>query len=307
MNKSLRQSIRLFLKKIGDFFVKTNVGRFIGLSGVVIGFLQTIGIWENLLMTVTKSISLLGQYLLFPIFSFPIYFWVLVIWLTLWLRSQSKYLKLVSGEFVDDFRHGLSNWEYGGDSWKTEYEDEEPYLSVTESSDGGISKKGFSWSDYEFSFKAKMINKNAGWIVRAENRNKYLMIQLNMEKEPYRLRLHLRVPPLQIPGLEGTHDWLVMQENEVNLDKQIKFFEWIDIRIVVFGSNIDVYINSQHAAHYFIPDPIRWGNVVRKKDETGIKEDTYVASVNYSAGKVGFRCSGHEHSHFRDVRVKPLL
>jgi hypothetical protein len=98
------------------------------------------------------------------------------------------------------------------------------------------------------------------------------------------------------------------------VDKPLNFLEWFDAKIVVFGSNIDVYINKQHVAHYFIPDPIRWENVFVEKDEDEeartkqkLGKRKYVASINYSSGKVGFRCSGNEHAHFRSVKVKPLM
>lgn len=295
------------LQKVGRFFIKTDIGRLLTFLTSSIIFLQTIGWWSRVVIELRNAFFLVKDYLLIHFLDIPIYFWILFSMVWLWLYQKSKFLGLVAGEFVDDFSKGLGNWEYGGEGWKTEFENGKPLLSVSQSSDGGISSKGFAWADYEFSFKTKIINKNVGWIIRAENRNKYLMIQLNMEKEIPRLRLHLRIPPLQIPGVASPNAWMVMQEDNLNLDTPIKLLQWFETKIIVFGSTIDIYINNQHASHYFIPDPIRWRNVIVREDKKEkIDEETYIASINYSSGKVGFRCFGNEHAHFRNLRVIPL-
>lgn len=298
----------MFIKKIIKFLLTTELGRIITFFTAIIALLKTIGWWTSVVAFLESSLLQFKVLFLTNILEIPVYFWLLFLILIYKFYQKSKYVSIVAGEFVDDFSSGLGNWEYGGEGWKTEFEEGKPLLSVSHSSDGGISNKGFNWSDYEFTFRAKVINKSVGWVIRAENRSKYLMIQLNMEKDIPRLRLHLRIPPLQLPGIEKSYAWMVMQENDLVLDKQIKLLEWFETRIVVLGSNIDVYINGRHVAHYFIPDPIRWSNnVQKKKDEVNIDEETYIASVNYSAGKVGFRCYGDEHAHIQHVKVTPLL
>lgn len=274
----------------------------------VVSLLQALRIWEYILSSIGIQINTLYSFLLNPFWGVPVYFWIITLGLVFWIFWQHAYLRLVSGVFTDNFNNGLSKWEFGGEGWKIEHENKKPYLSVSQSSDGGITKKGFAWSDYEFSFKTKMVKKNAGWIIRAEHRNKYLMIQLNMEEKTPKLRLHLRIPPQDKLEPERGYDWLVMQVDEVVLVNPIKFLEWFDVKIVVFGSNVDVYLNKQHAAHYFIPDPIRWENVIETKNKDKINKKKYIASMNYSSGKIGFRCSrsNKEHAHFRTVKVKPL-
>jgi hypothetical protein len=215
-----------------------------------------------------------------------------------------KRINVVAGEFKDDFDEGLGKWEFGGEGWKTEKENGDYVLSVSESGDGGITSRGFSWSDYQFSFKTKIINKSAGWIVRAESRNKYLMIQLNLEEDQSpKLRFHLRLPHSD----KRNYDWIVTQVDELTHLKDIKKLNWIKVKIIVLGSNIDVYLNDHHAVHYFVADPIRWKEdyeISSSKSEP--KVDSYLATINYGAGKVGFRCSQGEHAHFREVRVKPM-
>ena len=215
-----------------------------------------------------------------------------IISVTIW--SFWKRLSIVAGEFKDDFSAGLYKWEFGSEGWRIEKEKGEFVLSVSESQDGGITKKGFTWSDYEFSFETKIVKHNVGWIIRAENRNKYLMIQLHMEdvSNP-KLRLHLRYPD---------YPWVVTEEKNISLDKPIKYLEWIKVRITVSGSNVDVYMNNQHCEHYFLYDPFVFRQVGNKK----ASEKTVV--MNYAVGRVGFRCAPpNEHAHFKNVRVKPLL
>ena len=214
-----------------------------------------------------------------------------------------KRISTVAGEFTDDFSNGLSKWEFGGEGWKIEKENNDHILSVSESSDGGITNRGFSWSDYQFSFETKIINKNVGWIIRAESRNKYLMVQLNLEDvEKPKLRFHLRLPHSD----RRNFDWMVTQVDELDYINKIEKYCWVKVRIMVLGSNIDVYLNNQHAAHYFVADPIKWKEEYQISKGSEPKVGTFIATINYGAGKVGFRCSQDEHAHFRNVKVKPL-
>lgn len=230
-------------------------------------------------------------FIIITLFSISLYFFF-------WRR-----LELVAGEFVDGFNNGLEKWEFGGEGWKIESEDKKCLLSVSESQDGGITKKGFTWYDYEFSFQNKIINHNVGWIVRAENRTKYIMIQLHFEDDNNpKLRLHYRVN-------NKDYQWVVAQEDKLQMKKMIKKMEWFFVKITVNGSNIDVEINNEHVVHYFIADPIRFSSiqdVIDNKGET-IRKQPETVVINYAAGKVGFRCAPVEHAHFRNVKVKPIL
>lgn len=296
-------------KHVGRFIFNTTLGRLTWILSSIVLFLNTMGWWKSVIAFTTEKLLWLGTFLASHFLELPIYFWLILIYGLIWAIQKSRYLSLVAGEFVDDFSGGLGNWEYGGEGWKTETEDGDPLLSVSQSGGGGISTKGFNWSDYEFSFDIKVISKNVGVIVRAENRSKYLMIQLNCENQIKRLRFHLRIPESRTRSFQ----WMVMQEDDV-FGEDISLMKWIKVRVVVLGSNIDIYLNGRHSAHYFVADPIRWkeGYELVKKESGGAtttapKEDSFVASINYSAGKVGFRCSGDEHAHIRDVKVKPLL
>ncbi len=309
MDKNFGYYFLNFFKIIGDFFLKTGIGRIVGSLTAIIILLKTIGLWETIYNYLINSLQLLVRYLMVPIFGIPVYFWFLVLIAIIWAFTKSRYLKLVSGEFHDKFTNGLVKWEYGDEGWKVEYEDGKSLLSVSDSPDGGITKKGFSWNDYEFSFDTKIIEKNAGWIVRAENRSKYLMIQINLEDpQNPKLRLHLKIP--------GSIDyqWVVIKVDELEYADEIKLLTWIKVRILVLGSNIDVYLNGKHSAHYFIQDPIiipspLTGEIVEIQRENEKTEKVKLlrkfVPMNYSVGRVGFRCYPGEHAHFMNVRVSP--
>lgn len=279
----------------------TIVGAFLG----IVVSLNTLDILTPLWSSFLNIFSALQNFILSDFIGAPLLIWlILLLFYILYARQRIK-VDIVAGDFKDDFGEGLSKWDYGNEGWSIEYEEKRPLLSVSESQEGGISKKGFTWSDYEVSFETKPIKRNLGWIMRAENRSKFLMIQLNME-QPDRtlLRLHLKVPGSGYP-------WVVIQEDKI---KSIKFYKWIKVRTVVLGNNIDVYFDDDHIMHYFIADPIAipTSELVRIRDEDRktfkkiyIERD-YV-TMNYSIGKVGFRCAPSEHAHFRNVRVEPIL
>lgn len=240
-----------------------------------------------------------------------IVFFILVVF---WRR-----LRLVAGEFRDNFSEGLGKWEFGGEGWKTEQEDGASILSISESEDGGITKKGFNWSDHSFTFMCKVIKRNVGWIVRAENRSKYLMIQLKLKdvKKP-KLRLHLRIPYFSREDMS----WIVIEENDLSPSKKIELNDWINVRIDLLGSNIDVFLNGEQAAHYFVADPLRVPTeftpetvelqiLDKKTKEVKATEKVRIIRqfipMDYSSGRVGFRCGHGEHAHIKKVVVKPLF
>lgn len=302
------------LKTLSSFLWKNTIGR-IAILLTVIGFLQSLGIWELIFAWFVRTFT--GLVIIFTnlYYGVPGYIWFIIsvalISLVVTSIRQNLYLGIVSGVFYDNFTKGLSKWEFGGEGWKVEEEEGKPVLSVSESPDGGITKRGFSWSDYEFTFDTKVIKDSSGWIIRAENRNKYFMIQLNLSNisEP-KLRPHLRLNDQDYP-------WIALETYSVNLNslglkQPIKLLNWIKVKIIVRSNEIDVFLNNEHALHFFLPDPFRFEKQEtiqtgsEKESSAKLKRDVVV--VSYPVGRVGFRCSGyHEHAHFKDVRVKPLL
>lgn len=238
------------------------------------------------------------------------YLLLILVFVLFWLYFLHRRLKIVAGEFKENFKKGLVNWEFGGEGWTIERGEEGLELSVTNSGDGGITNFGL-WDNFEFSFQCKIINRNVGWIVRAKDRVNYFMVQCNLEdiKNP-KIRPHFRL---------GDDYWLI-DERLLSLENPIKINDWFDVDIKVYGNTVNVFINDEHALHYFIPDP---GRAVTKLPVTTTKigsenvaddkkEDItkyiqeHKVTFSFPNGKVGFRCWGNEHAHFRKIKTFPL-
>ncbi|MEK9176139.1 MAG: hypothetical protein AAB520_01705, partial [Patescibacteria group bacterium] len=164
-NLPILSAIILFVLAIMDYLFKWNI--------VTPIFNSAISLLNKLLKTIQDDFAEVPF-----LFSIAVFFALTLLWL-LW--RYKRQLNIVAGEFKDDFKNGLFKWDYGGEGWKIEYENNSPVLSVTDSQDVCISKRGFIWADYEFSFEAKVIKDASGGIIRAENRSKFFMIQLNMQ------------------------------------------------------------------------------------------------------------------------------
>jgi hypothetical protein len=215
------------------------------------------------------------------------------------------------GEFYDDFKTGLSNWDYEGD-WRIEEENGKRLLSVANSPIGGFTKKGFNWTDYEFSFETKVITIASGWVIRA-NASDYFMVQIYLDGNPayeYKLRPHYH----KLEG--GTEIWLPHDNASVDLStialkRDIKLLQWVKVKIIVEGNQVDIYLDGIHTLHYLISTV---GTSIDKKfmlkDESGKEFEAitsdFILLGNNAAGRVGFRCGDGEHAHFRNVYVKPL-
>jgi len=302
--KNFRQNFSLKLSRVQETLVRSLSTLPFILTTLVLAFtaadfllkwgvLRALFAWSAVVVSrVSNEIS--AAPILFSLF-FLLFFLVLIVMWFIWKRLQ-----IVAGEFRDDFSRGLYNWEFGGEGWKIEREGDSPVLSVSESQDGGITKKGFSWSDYEFSFETKVVKDASGWLIRAANRNNYVMIQLSLKDggKPM-LRPHYRYFDQEAP-------WISL--GEVGIETEIKRLEWIKVKIVVRGSTVDVFLDGKHELHLFLPDPVRLEKVRKVHDLYGdeVKQAEGFVALNYPTGRVGFRCEAQEHAHFKDVRVKPL-
>jgi len=177
--------------------------------------------------------------------------------------------------FIEKLKKDLHiNWDFKGD-WKIE----DGELSVTESEEGGISKTGSLWENYEFEFETKILNKFSGWIVRAQDLNNYLMFQINNEY----IRPHLRLSQPRFKNIE--EDTFEISEIRVGWKlfgnfphyKNIKN-RWFKIKTIVRGSRVDIFVDGENVYH---ADNL----------------------LTIPFGKVGFRESGEEHAHFRNIEV----
>lgn len=184
--------------------------------------------------------------------------------------------------FRDNFKGDLDrNWEYRGE-WTVQ---EQGTLCVRGADEGGITKVGALWENYEFSFRAKIVNKKSGWIVRANDLNNYFMFQCDRDTLTPHQRLAQPIlrqrenhggqeaPVLELAGYNVGWRILPVRTHNLHLD------DWFRASITVRGSSVEIRINDTLIFHdsNFITIPM---------------------------GRVGFRCWGDEESHFKNVRVE---
>jgi len=149
--------------------------------------------------------------------------------------------------FRDNFKGDLeNNWEYRGEWSKPE----KGVLRALGSDEGGITKVGALWENYEFSFETKIINKVTGWIVRARDLNNYFMFQCGHDViTPHqRLSRPLFKPKPDKTSVEITgHQvgWRIL--DPVSHNK--KLHDWFKVKIIVRGSSAQININDEPVFH----------------------------------------------------------
>lgn len=320
MGNSFKQTIIEALSQLGRFFWKNTVGR-IALLVSVATVLQTFGVWESLLYWLTSTFSGLLVFLNLLHFGVPTYYWIGIIVLFLIvivvLSYQVLYLKLVSGEFMDDFKYGLGKWNYGNEGWTIEKEGEDPVLSVMNSDLGGITQSGL-WDEYLFSFENKILGKGKiGWLVKARDRSNYMMLQFvivdtegKVSEKGLDEGIYIR------PHFRHEGGWVIWPHEHLSLSeslqKIVRRYNWFKVSIQVRGNTVDVYIEGEHVYHLYLDDPLRIEKIenLEYQNEQGKKVgNMQVKKLNvfsYSQGRVGFRCAPtEEHAHIRKVQVKP--
>lgn len=206
--------------------------------------------------------------------------------LTLRLRQQ-----IIAG-YSDNFSD-LDGWDFEG--WRLAGKGT---LVVTGSDAGGITKVGSHWENYSFTFKARIINKCLGVIVRANDLNNYYMFQIRADK----VRPHRRVTVPMIISHELSDDSGI--EPQVNTVQHIEYkiiwqmdrnnteFEsipisqslndWFDIKIIVRGRSVFFYINNK-------------------------LEFERPSFLQIPTGRVGFRNNGNEEAYVKNVKVRLII
>ncbi len=182
--------------------------------------------------------------------------------------------------FADNFSKSniIENWDYAGD-----WEVSNRTLIVTNSEQGGITRKGKGWENYIFCFETNIINKYSGWIIRADNANDYCMLQCSKTGiTPHRRFIQYQ----KIKDSTG-------REIEVPVAMWVKGIEhkfstplqnWFRVAIKVKGASVTVFIEGALVFH----------------------RSNFTNFMNNPTGRVGFRCAGDEQAHFRNVYVQKI-
>jgi len=214
--------------------------------------------------------------------------WLLLVWLsalTLYVHRRDR--TAADRVFTENFKHGLEKWDYRG-GWRTERENNQYILIVTNSDAGGIAKPCRLWNDYVFEFETKIVQSNSSWIVRASDILNYVMLQCN----PTNITPHFRVNGL----------WIVL--DPVALAEELPPNEWFRVKISVSGARVVVKITcSGKEATVFDRLLLQPGSVSGMIAQGQSTQDVNLF-LSFPLGSVGFRESGNsECAHFRDVRV----
>lgn len=199
----------------------------------------------------------------------------LLIWAS---RLNRKFAYRFSDNFSGDLRE---NWDFEGD-WRIP---ETGTLSVTQSDAGGLSKVGATWENYTLTFKASIIKSCLGVIVRGTDLNNYCMLQIN----PDQIRPHRRVlMPVASGAPSAGFGAIGNKGNLVTFTIAWQIFPatpispaltgWFEVRIVVRGESVRLYIDDRLRYH----------------------QDGF---LKIPMGKIGFRNSGEESALVKDVRV----
>ena len=281
--KTSWNSIYRNIEQVGLFIAKwvTIISSIVAVVGGVESFLQ----WGK-----KGSFSQLTKFLQ----EKAVIFWLIAITamlITVLIRTSYLYQRFERG-FNDNFKGNLDeNWDYVG-PWRIVVEDRA--LLVTGSDEGGITKKGTYWENYTMTFKARIINGCLGVIIRAQDLNNYYMFQIWSDK----IRPHRRVAvpvviddkdnkkqnSVGVPVIQAIHNALVWQHDlntpEFSSEPITPLLEdWFDVKIIVNGRSVGLYINSK-----LIYD-----------------RPTF---LQIPAGKVGFRNSINEEALVKNVKVR---
>jgi len=227
------------------------------------------------------------SYFLAEHLSTILFFLIVFVLLYLYL-ALSRLTRRITIGFRDNFKDDLkNNWEYRGDWSKLE----KGVLCVrggdegSRGDEGGITKVGALWENYEFSFETKIINKVTGWIIRARDLNNHFMLQCGYEVITPHQRLSQPLfeskpdpsspdkTSFELTGFKVGWRRLPPVPHNKELD------DWFKVKIITRGSSVDVFIDNELIFHQ--------KNI-----------------LTIPVGRVGFRCWADEEAHFRKVRVK---
>jgi len=216
-------------------------------------------------------------------------FGVWLIFITFLIFSSKRWGLTFKGDFFDDFKRGLrsSEWEWYG-NWRIEEEENKNVLSVTNSPDGGFTRVGAYWTNYNFTFDTKILNKFSSWLLRVKDKHNYLMFQC------WRDRI--------VPHIRINSYWEVCEPIFLDNHLTIKINMWYKVKIIVRGDIIEIEINGNNI-RYTIP-PTTTPNLPKLYENN--RRATFDTGSLRMSGRVGFRNDGNEKALFRKVKMTTI-
>jgi len=222
-----------------------------------------------------------------------LFFWVLALVLIpfIWPFKDED-------SFSEDFKRGLDprTWQYEGE-WKVELaEDGKSVLTVTNSNIGGFALPYIHWTDYELQFDMRILNRDAGWIVRASGLYDYVVQKIDARQ---------LVTFYRIAGV-------FPEVGRFDHGKTISENIWYPIRLLARGEWLSVYITIEGRESFIFQDhalgdkpPV---TVLFKpeKDKGAASSLQAIMTPSFRAGSFGFRVHGDEKAQYRKVRAYRL-
>lgn len=227
-----------------------------------IGYLQTLVRNFPYISTISSVINFLNS-----TYKLSDYI-TLITFLLIGFAFYLLYRQSVSNKVIkDNFSRRLNSWAIPLDaSWTTEecLDVLGKMLCVTNSPNPGTLKGAYSWYDYEVSFWTKMDgnsktdNPNFCVVIRSENNFNGIMLQVTKS----RIRPHFLYNGM----------FIIDNESAQRLPTTLKLDEWIKVKLIVKGNNVDLFING-YELQYKIPTKVfNVANDVMAKGTVTLKE-----------------------------------
>ena len=263
-----------FWPMVGNYpeVVSKWVGR-IGVIGIVVGHVSQLFEWGDRWLFSWLKDNMQWIWLA-TITAFLIMLWC---WIS---RLNRRFVQGFKDNFTGDLR---KNWDFTGE-WRFV---EKGVLIVAKSHTGGLTKAGAYWENYTLKFKAFIMKKCLGVIVRAQDLNNYYMFQIRKDKiRPHRL---VTFPVLEKKSNKNTYDettdnliikynvgWQLFDDCNVDIDPPLN--DWFDVEITVRGESVFLCINN----------------------ELILQQESF---LKIPCGKVGFRNAGSESAKVKNMQV----
>jgi len=218
---------------------------YIGTLAIVVGYVSRCFEWGNkwLFGWLADNVRVVWSV---TVTAFLVMLWI---WVS---RLRGRFARGFRDNFTGDLRR---NWDFTGE-WRIV---EKGTLLVDKSPAGGLTKAGAQWENYTLKFRAFIVNKCLGVVVRAQDLNNYYMFQIRKDK----IRPHRRVA---VPAIvkrtvaggnnkdlseETTDDfdinykvgWQLFEENNIDISPPLE--GWFDVQLTVRGESVSLYINKE--------------------------------------------------------------
>lgn len=218
------------------------------------------------------------------------------IFLVLILLIVIIYLRLKEKDFYFISFQSRNHKKYWMGKGDFDYSQSEKSFFITHSSEGLIFSKCLNWSNYQVTFKFKIINKCIGIVLRAVNLSNYVMLQCN----PEGINPHVKINALWFIQRYSDKDVKLDFSKPLSRDKWYKCVFACENRIIkiIILENKKIIFNRE----WIIPDVKTF---TFKEREDG-DEKQMVLPVNLDYGTVGFRNYGSEKALIKDFLIEKI-